>query len=378
MPFRPSPGFTVGMEMEFQLVDPCGGDLVDGILPLLEELGAKGVIGPEGASIKPEVFQCTVEVVSPPAADLAELEAALRPQLRELLERCGRLGMAVCGAGTHPFSRRPALFTPGRRYRAMARGAGWLGHNQVTFATHVHLGLADGEEAVRLMAEITPYLPLLIALSASSPFWHGTDTRFAAFRPRVLAATRSFGPPPEFPHWMAFERFFATMRRAGLLQGLRDLHWDLRPRPDLGTLEVRVMDAQPSLAEALALAALLRALARFLQRTRGSGEGERPLRPLFWWYRKENAYGASRFGLEARLIVSDEGEVAPLRQVARSTLERIAPHAGPGEGPHLERLERRIASGLLPYERQRHRYAGTGSMNAVVGGLVEELRDDLA
>jgi carboxylate-amine ligase len=138
------------------------------------------------------------------------------------------------------------------------------------------------------------------------------------------------------------------------------------------------MDAQPSLAEALALAALLRTLARFLQRTRGRGEGERPLRPLFWWYRKENAYGASRFGLEARLIVSDEGEVAPLRQVARSTLERIAPYAEPGEGPHLERLERTIANGLLPYERLRYQYARTGSMNAVVRSLVEELRDELA
>ncbi len=127
----------------------------------------------------------------------------------------------------------------------MQKSYGWLGQNQVTFATHGHLGLPSGEEAVTLMRELKPFLPLLVALSASSPCWHGADTRFAAFRHRVRAASRTYGIPPDFLDWEAFQRFLTTMRRAGLLRTVRDIHWDLRPSPHFGTLEVRVMAPLP-------------------------------------------------------------------------------------------------------------------------------------
>ncbi|MEB3321455.1 MAG: YbdK family carboxylate-amine ligase [Synechococcaceae cyanobacterium] len=352
--------------MEFQLVDPRTGDLVDGILPLLE-------VCDDHESIQPEFIQNTVEVISPPAADITELAASLRSRLHELQDACGRVNLAVCGAGTHPFCSRPAVISPGPRYARLEKVSGWLSHNQVTFATHVHLGMPGGEEAVRLLRELKPFLPLLIALSASSPFWHGEDTRFAAFRHRVLASARSYGPPPDFEDWSGFEHFFETMQRAGMLRAINDLHWDLRPRPDLGTIEVRVMDAQPTLAEALSFVALLRALIRFLRHTRGGGERRRPLRPLFWWYLKENCFAASRYGLDARLIVTDEGDVRPLAAVARELLERIAPHAADDETPHLRRLAEALPGGL-PYQRVRRVLAASGSLEAVVRALTEELR----
>ena len=370
IPFHPSPSFSVGMEMEFQLVDPHTGDLVDGILPLLEACH-------DPDSIQPEFIQNTVEVISPPAENITELAAAMRLRLDELLVACDRVGLAVCGAGSHPFCSRPAVISPGVRYARLEEVSGWLSHNQVTFATHVHLGLGDGEEAVLLMRELKPYLPLLIALSASSPFWHGEDSRFAAFRHRVLASARSYGPPPDFEHWSGFEHFFATMKRARMLRAINDIHWDLRPRPDLGTIEVRVMDAQPTLGEALAFVALLRGLIRFLRATRGGDEERRPLRPLFWWYLKENGFAACRYGLEARLIVSDEGEVMPLRAVALTTLERIAPHLADDEVPHLARLRQSIDTGL-PYERARRVLAESGTMAAVVRSLAAELRAEAA
>jgi carboxylate-amine ligase len=366
IPFHPSPSFTVGLEMEFQLVDPDSRDLVDGILPLLGECA-------DVPSIKPEVHRSTVEVASPPAASLDELEAAMRPRIARLILGCDRLGMAVCAAGTHPFAQRPAVPSPGSRYRGQCRAAGWLGRRQITFAAHVHLGLPSGDEAVRLMGELKPYLPLLIALSASSPFWQGDDTRFAAFRQRVLACSRSYGPPADFPDWGTFEGFVATLRRAGMLRGIRDLHWDLRPRGDFGTLEVRVMDAQPTLAESLAFAALLRALTRFLQHSRTNGAPERPLRPLFWWYLKENCFWASRHGIDAQLIVDDQGALRPLREVARLTLESVEAFAEADERPGLQRLRHSLESGL-PYQRQRRIHARTGSLRTVVGELCDMLR----
>ena len=356
------------MEMEFQLVDPCSGDLVDGIVPLLRECA-------DHEAIKPEFIQNTVEVVSPPALTLTELEGAMRSRIRELLHSCERLGMAVCGMGTHPFSVRPALVSPGSRYRSQIKAAGWLSRNQVTFATHVHLGMPSGDEALLVMRELKPYLPLLIALSASSPFWHGDDTRFAAFRQRVLATSRSYGPPPDFHRWAGFERFLTTMRQARMLEGIRDIHWDLRPRADLGTLEVRVMDAQPTLADALSFVALLRTLIRFLRHTRGAASQDRPLGALFWWYLKENCFWASRHGIDAPLILNDDGDLGTLRQIARSTLDRVGSIALKDEQVALHRLMRNLQEGL-PYERQRRSYRRSGSLPGVVRQRCEALSQE--
>jgi carboxylate-amine ligase len=137
------------------------------------------------------------------------------------------------------------------------------------------------------------------------------------------------------------------------------------------------MDAQPTLGEALAFVALLRGLIRFLRATRGGDEERRPLRPLFWWYLKENGFAACRYGLDARLIVSDEGDVLPLREVALTTLERIAPHLAADEAPHLAGLRRSIDTGL-PYQRARRVLAEGGTVAAVVRSLAGELRAEAA
>jgi carboxylate-amine ligase len=252
-----------------------------------------------------------------------------------------------------------------------------MSHNQVTFATHVHLGMPSGDEAMRLMHELKLYLPLLIALSANSPYWHGEDTRFAAFRHRVLASSRTYGIPPDFESWHDFEHFAATLQRAEILSSIHDIHWDIRPRPQLGTLEVRVMDAQPTLTEALALAALLRAVTRYLQGTRGESEAERPLSPVFWWSLKDNCYAASRLGIDAKFIVSNEGDVASMLDLADDVLERIAPYADCAERRYLDRLRERLPHGL-PYVRQRRIHAESGSLRQVVRTFVGDLRGDVA
>jgi glutamate---cysteine ligase / carboxylate-amine ligase len=370
MDFTPSAAFSVGMELELQLLDPATLDLVDAVLPLLKTYSDRRYV-------KPEFLQNTVEVVSPVAADLTELEVGLRPLLADLLQHVDRLGLGVCGAGTHPFNRRPATYTPGKRYRLMERNAGWLGQNQVTFATHVHLGMPSGAEALTLMRELKPFLPLLVALSASSPFWHGSDTGFAAFRQRVLAASRTYGIPPDFPDWPAFQRFYSAMTRAGVLGSVRDIHWDLRPSPHFGTLEVRVMDAQPTLAEALALAALLRALVRFLQASRGSWRPPAALAPQPWWILRDNCFIASRDGLEACLIASPDGDLMPLKWIAALVLGWVRPWATADEHPWLDHLEASIATGL-PYVRQRQLLRRGGRCQEVVAALAGEFRADLA
>lgn len=358
------------MEMEFQLVDARTLELVDAVVPLLE----RHVAGPY---LKPEFQQSSVEIASPPAHNLTELAGSMRGLLHDLQVSARSMGVEICSAGTHPRFRRSAKITPGARYQGLEEVSGWLSHHQVTFATHVHLGLGSGDEAVTLMAELKPYLPVLIALSANSPYWQREDTRFAAFRHRVLATTRSYGTPPDFADWGCFEQFVQTLQRARVVDEVHDLHWDLRPSPKLGTLEVRVMDAQPTLGDALAFVALLRALVRFLQRSRSAtAQLRRPLRPVHWWSLKDNCFVASRYGIDARLIADDDGRIIAMRDAVRATLAAIAPCIEADEQPYLQRLAEAVDAGL-PYVRQRRVLAESGSLREVTRSLVVALRDEI-
>jgi carboxylate-amine ligase len=364
MEFRAGDPVTVGLELELQLLDTETLDLVDGVLPLIE-------LYPDNPYIKPESIQNTVELITPVCRSVSEMHAHLLPLARDVRERCARLGMTLCGAGTHPFSRKLALATPDPRYQAMQQRAGYLMHSQITFATHVHLGMRDGDQAVAVMHRLKPFLPLLIALSASSPYWHGYDTHCVSYRHRVLAMSRSYGVPPSFDDWAAFCRFFETTRRARLFESVNDIHWDIRPRPRLGTLEVRAMDAQPTVAEAMALAALVRAVVWTL-RTRPDTPGLP--QPLPWWIEKENHYQASLRGLDAALICTAEGNHRSLAAVWQDVLAAVQPAAAElGEAGYLEALRRTVASGAS-HVRQRASFRARQSHRAVAADLAGELR----
>ena len=179
--FKASPVTTIGMELELQLLDADNLDLVDRIPPLLALLA-------DDPNIKPEYIQNTVEINSDICSDLPQLEGGLTRELKLLLEKCRQLNVSLCGPGTYPFSCHLATITPNPQFRRMERTEGYISHTQITFATHVHLGMASGEEAIFMMGELKPYLPFLLALSASSPFWRGYDTEYESYRHRILAA----------------------------------------------------------------------------------------------------------------------------------------------------------------------------------------------
>ncbi len=371
MEFKASEPLSVGVELEFQLLNAKTLDLANGIIPLME-------LYPESPFVKPEFIQNTVEIVSKICSTLSELEDHLNSLAAELKSRCNTLGMTLCGAGSHPFDTRLAIITPFKRYLQMEKMAGHLAYTQITYATHVHLGMPSGEKAIIVMRELRRYLPLLIALSASSPFWRGYDTGYASYRHRILAASRSYGIPPMFKHWADFINFINAMRRARAFNHVDDIHWDIRPRPHLGTLEVRIMDAQATVGRTVALAGFVRALAHYLV-TECSAEDSKPLgKPLPWWIDKENHFQASRLGLAANYIQDEQGTVRPLKDVYFEVIEAVTPSARElGQISYLERFHKGIMEGLS-YQRQRKVFESTRSFIEVVVSLVEELEEDLS
>lgn len=369
MEFNGSPRNSIGVEYELQLLDGETLDLADGILPLLAIAG-------EAPHIQAEYNQSTVEIVSEVAEDVHALESHLLEQVRLLREKCRQLGMKLCGGATHPFCNRLATVTPFPRYREVEATSGYAGAIQMVCATHVHLGVPSGQEAIRLMRLIRPYLPLMLAMSASSPFYMGVDTGFAAYRPRVLLAAHSYGTAPPVDTWEEFAAIWEAARRADVFHTFKDMHWDIRPKPEFGTVEIRIMDAQPTVHATVALVALVRVLAEHLKHH--SPDRDPPLLPeLPHWLEVENAYRAAHLALDNYLIVTPQGETRPFRLVALELLEQLEPTAERlGDSRYIETLRRSVESGPS-YARQRSVYARSGSLRAVSESLVSELDAEL-
>ncbi len=370
MDFNPSDPNTVGMELELQLVDTSTFDLVDGILSLME-------LFPDSTFVKPEFFQNTVEIATRICTNSDQLNDHLLELTRDVKTKCDTLGMRLCGAGTHPFCERLALITPMPRYERLEKVSGYIGQSQITFATHVHVGVESGQQVIEVMDQLKAYLPLLIALSANSPFWRGYDTGYASYRHRILSATRSYGIPPSFGTWSDFESFLETTVRAGVFESINDIHWDIRPRPHLGTVEIRVLDAQSTIGDAVALAAFVRALVTFVRDFKQDALDENLPQPLPGWLEKENHFQASRRGIKAKYVANDQGDILKMKEIWRRVSAAIRPVSQSlGEEKYLDQLINRINEGPA-YARQKQVFERNSSPRDVVEDCVSQLEQEL-
>lgn len=370
MDFAPSPRPTVGIELELQLVDENTLDLADGIIPLIRFF-------PGDEEVKPEFIQSCVEISSPVCEDSVSAVDHLLETARAVRNRCAELGMRLAGAGTHAFGKRLGLITPSPRFMDMKSTYGIVGRNQLTFATHVHVGMPSGNMAMFVMRHLIPCLPALLAVAANSPFWRGYDTHYAGYRHAILAAAQSYGLPPYFEDWDDFVRVFQMAQRAEVFSTYKDVHWDIRPHPDFGTLELRIMDATSTLAGAGALAAFARSLVVYLIEHASVDLAEWPVVRLPRWIEHINRYQASLRGLEARYIVNEEGHVRPVRKLTEDLLTLAKPVAERiGEERGIADLESFLAAGA-GYERQRRLLAEWDDFTAVTRSLADSLDSEI-
>ena len=366
MQFKPSPSHTVGVEWELQLIDPVSLDLVDGIIPLMEFF-------PDTTFVKPEYIQSCVELTSCIAENSGEAVKHLNGSLLKILQRCTELEMSACAAGTHPFCRRLALITPLPRYQRLEESAGYLAHTQITFSTHVHVGMSSGDEAMRAMTLLIPALSAFIALSANSPFWRGHETGHVAYRQRILAAARNYGLPPRFGDWQSFDNFLRAAQHSGMIQHFKDIHWDIRPHPDFGTLEIRVMDAASDLRTVHGLVAFARSLVLHL--AKASIEDVSRILPLDLpgWIEKENCFRAALLGLSAEYIVDEKGHHRPLRDLVADLIEFCQPAAVEFNETEGLGIASSLLNGTPGYERQLRAYRKKNSARSAVKALMDGL-----
>jgi len=362
MRFNSSERHTVGVEWELQLLDPESLDLIDGIIPLMEFF-------PGTDFVKPEFIQSCVELTSAISENSTEAVAHLQTSLSAILQRCKELEMSVCGAGTHPFCRRLALITPLPRYRNMEKNSGYLAHTQITFSTHVHVGMESGDQAMRAMSHLIPALAAFIALSANSPFWRGHNTGHAAYRHRILAAAANYGLPPRFNDWQEYERFLEAAHRAKMINTFKDIHWDIRPHPDFGTLELRAMDAASDLRTVHGLVAFARCLIlRLAEAPVIEIDDVLPIN-LPIWMEHQNRFRAALRGLDAEFIIDEEGASRPIRGVIDDLIEFCSPIAADINETQGLGMTRDLLNSRPGYQRQLDAHADEGTARSVAAML---------
>ncbi|MEA2247808.1 MAG: glutamate---cysteine ligase / carboxylate-amine ligase [Solirubrobacteraceae bacterium] len=352
--FGAGPSFALGVEDELLLVDPRTHALSHTAVEVLERMA----VPPGEGTAKPDTYAAMVELTTPISRTAGEAVAALD----RLRARVRGAGGTVIGAGVHPDGAfGDVVHFPAERYRLLERMMRGLLRRTPTGALHVHVGMPDADAAIRACNGLRAHLPVLGALAANSPFWHGRDSGLASARAPMFRSYRGADLPRAFHSYEDYAETIAASVAAGDLPDYTFLYWDVRPHPKLGTVEVRAMDAQSSLGSIAGLAGLIRALAR------REAERDGPWAPREALV--EASFAAARDGLDARLPL--DGALRPAREAVRATLELARPHARDlGDEDALAGVERILAGGNGA-DRQRAAHA-SGGMEAVLALLVEE------
>ena len=268
--------------------------------------------------------------------------------------------------------------TPLPRYRRMAKSAGFLASSQITFSTHVHIGMESGDQAMMVMSRLIPVIPALMAISANSPFWRGHSTGHVAYRHRILAATANFGLPTSFENWAAFEDFLEAAMRSRMIRHFKDIHWDIRPHPDFGTLEIRAMDSASDLRSVHGLVSFVRCLVVSMAQASSSDLDAVLPGQLPYWIEKQNRFRAGQLGMDAEYIINARGDHRPMREVVDDLFEFCLPVASKiGESTGMQ-IARRMLDEPPAYQLQLDAYETEHSMRAVVHRLQNALLHDVS
>ena len=317
--FTPSQALTIGVELELQLVGTHDFDLAPQAEDLLRVL--KG--HPGAWDVKPEITRSMIEIGSSVQRRHAVLDAELRDVRDQLARGARRLSIGIAGGGTHAYQQwsQQQIF-PTERFHYISELYGYLAKQFTVFGQHVHVGCEDGDRALWLLHALSRYVPHFIALSASSPFVQGVDTGFDSARLNSVVAFPLSGRAPFCLTWDEFGRYFDKMTSTGVVQSMKDFYWDIRPKPEFGTIELRVCDTPLTVEKAAALACYLQCICRYLREARPYEPAEDDY--LVYTF---NRFQACRFGLDGEIVDPKTKERHKLRDDILRTLARIDEHA---------------------------------------------------
>ena len=331
--------FTIGIEEELMLLDSESLDLSQGIERVLANV-------PEESSgqVKHELFKSVLEIATKPCAGVGEAAAELADLRRMVSGVAGGLGMSVGAAGTHPFARwgdQEIVDTP--RYKQLVANLGFIAKRELIFGTHVHVGIDSPDKAIYVADGIRRYLPLLLALSANSPLWEGYSTGLMSARTPIFRAFPRVGVPPHYGSWEIYSHRVEQMMRGGAIEDYTYMWWDVRPHPNLGTVETRIFDQATRLEDTAAFAALTQSISHRFATLFDEGE---PLVEQPWELIDDNKVRAAVHGMGGELVDFARGHHVAARDLAERLLGELEPNAAElGCSAELERVQTIVEEG---------------------------------
>ncbi|HEY1591483.1 MAG TPA: carboxylate-amine ligase [Solirubrobacteraceae bacterium] len=324
------PAYTIGIEEELMILDGETLELVNAIESMLEP-------SPSG-EIKPELMESVLEISTEPCENTVLAGEQLRALRAQVIQKASSKGLAIAAAGTHPFAMWEDQRIVARpRYRDLIAALRFVARQELIFGVHVHVGVDDPDKAIHVANGMRVHMPLLLGLSANSPFWRADGTGMASTRTPIFRAFPRVGMPPTYKDWADYAERIEFMIQARVIEDYTYLWFDVRPHPNFGTVEVRVMDSQTRVDHTLGLAALVQGLVKELSEHYESGQ---PLSRYPYEMLDENKWLAARHGLDGELVDLPGSDRVSTRELAQRLVNRIRPHAEElGSAAELEHVE---------------------------------------
>ena len=357
--------FTLGIEEEFQIIDPETRDLRSHITEMIDE--GRMMLGEQ---VKPEMHQSMIEIGTGICNNIQEARADLIKLRRAVSSLAGSKGLRIAAASTHPFSSwKDQKITPDQHYAALIDEMQVLAESLLIFGMHVHVGIDDREAQIHLMNAARYFLPHLLALSTSSPFWMGRKTGLKSYRSEIFKKFPRTDIPDYFSSYSEFDNYVNLLLKTGCIDKPKKIWWDVRPHPTFPTLEFRVCDIPSKVDEVIAIAALIQAIIAKLSKLYRQNMGFRLYRRALI---QENKWRAVRWGLDGKLIDFGKQTEVPVRDLILELLEFVDDVVDElGSRKELEYVHTIMMQGTSA-DRQLRTFEQTGDLKAVVDQLISE------
>jgi carboxylate-amine ligase len=360
------PSFTIGIEEEYQTVDPVSRDLRSHIQSEILEKGK--VLLQE--KVKSELHQAVVEVGTSVCRNIKEAKDEVKKLRRDMIKLARENGLRLASAATHPFADwRVQEITPDERYKNIVEDMQLVARANLIFGLHVHIGVEDRETAIHMMNHARYFLPHILALSTNSPFWLGMNTGLKSYRCKVFDKFPRTNIPDYFPSWGEYENFIKLLIKTNCIDNAKKIWWDIRPHPFFNTLEFRICDIPMRADETIALAALIQATIAKLYKLYSANQGFRLYRRALLM---ENKWRAARYGLDGRLIDFGKQKEVPARDLIHEYLDFVDDVVDElGSREELNYIHQILEKGTGA-DRQLRVFQETGDLKHVVDYIMEE------
>ena len=367
--FNGSPKPTIGLELELFTIDKDSLGLINGAPKILRKFQ-------DNSFFKEELLQCIVEITTDVCNHPNELINDIAPKITQAINYSENNNIQLLSMPIHPFSKvSDQSVTENKRYLDFLDRMQWPLRRLLISGIHVHVGVNTGEMAIAVVNGMRRYIPYLIALSANSPYFEGEETGLASTRTKIFQSLPNTGIPLELNNYSEFQKLMRTLIQANSIESIREIWWDIRPHPGFGTVEIRVCDSIPDLEVIQDLAALIQALVVGLCNHYENGT---QLPYLDSWIIHENKWRATRYGIDAKLILDSEGNQEDITVIIKNTISALEPEINKLDlSDSMDRIISRINNHHSYYEEQIKIFSKNNSFDEVITASVEKLKNSI-